>query len=376
MTGISLSILVGQIGRFTGVKIESDGLFRPLFEIAAKASLIHWPSLALGVGLFVLLRVTGRMAPCHTRARWSPWGWPLRCRQPLIFRDWEFALWVRYRPQLPSPMLPIPQGIAISDLILGAAAVLIVSFGAGIVTARSFGAKNKYPVDANRELLGFGAANVASGLFGGFAVTASDSRTAINDLMGGKTQLAGIVSAIALALAVLFLVRRVVSPAHASARRRPCFRRHQPHRFADPARIVADQPDRVRLCPDQHRGRARPRRPERRHRRGGRYIALPSHERHEAPRRHARPHSRARGLLQASPLSGTRSRSPGWPSTSCKAVCCSSMRTTSKAGSRTSSRNCLRAPSGSSSMQARPRRSTARPRPCSTTCAPLSRSEA
>ena len=70
-------------------------------------------------------------------------------------------------------MLPIPHGVSISDLILGAVAVLIVSFGAGIVTARSFGAKNKYPVDANRELLGFGAANLASGLFGGFAVTAS-----------------------------------------------------------------------------------------------------------------------------------------------------------------------------------------------------------
>jgi len=102
-------------------------------------------------------------------------------------------------------MLPIPHGVPISQLITGAAAMLIVSFGSGIVTARSFGAKNKYPVDANRELVGFGAANVASGLFGGFAVTSSDSRTAINDLMGGKTQLAGIVSAAALALAVLFL---------------------------------------------------------------------------------------------------------------------------------------------------------------------------
>jgi MFS superfamily sulfate permease-like transporter len=84
-------------------------------------------------------------------------------------------------------------------------AVLIVSFGSGIVTARSFGAKNKYAVDANRELVGFGAANVASGLFGGFAVTSSDSRTAINDLMKGKTQLAGIVSAAALAVTILFL---------------------------------------------------------------------------------------------------------------------------------------------------------------------------
>ena len=145
---------------------------------------------------------------------------------------------------LPSPMLPIPHGVSISELVLGAAAVLIVSFGAGIVTARSFGAKNKYPVDANRELLGFGAANVASGLFGGFAVTASDSRTAINDLMGGKTQLAGIVSAVALAFTVLFPHRCALVPAHAGARRRPCFGRHQSHRFADTARIVADQPDR------------------------------------------------------------------------------------------------------------------------------------
>jgi len=83
--------------------------------------------------------------------------------------------------------------------------VLIMSFGSGIVTARSFGVKNKYPVDANRELVGFGAANLASGLFGGFAVTASDSRTAINDMMGGRSQLAGIVSAIALTMTVLFL---------------------------------------------------------------------------------------------------------------------------------------------------------------------------
>ncbi len=68
MTGISLSILVGQIGRFTGVKIESDGLFRPLFEIVAKASLIHWPSLALGVGAVRVAPRFGGMAPCHTRA--------------------------------------------------------------------------------------------------------------------------------------------------------------------------------------------------------------------------------------------------------------------------------------------------------------------
>jgi high affinity sulfate transporter 1 len=204
MTGISLSILVGQIGRLTGVKIESDGLLRPLFELATKVHQIHWPSLALGAGLFVLLRVL---------AVWLP-----AVPGPLVAVVLGTALSAAFDfpghgihtvgsvpSQLPSLMLPIPHAVPISDLVLGSVAVMIVSFGAGIVTARSFGAKNKYPVDANRELIGFGAANVACSLFGGFAVTSSDSRTAINDSMGGRTQVAGLVSAAALALTVLFL---------------------------------------------------------------------------------------------------------------------------------------------------------------------------
>jgi SulP family sulfate permease len=204
MTGISLSILVGQIGRFTGVKIESDGFFRPLFEFATKLGDIHWPSLALGGGLFILLRVLGAVAPAIpgplvavVLAIALSWG--------LDFSGMGIRVVGEVPSQLPSLILPIPQGVPVGELILSAAAVLIVSFGAGIVTARSFGAKNKYPVNANRELVGFGAANVASGLFGGFPVTASDSRTAINDSMRGKTQVAGLVSAAALTLSVLFL---------------------------------------------------------------------------------------------------------------------------------------------------------------------------
>jgi high affinity sulfate transporter 1 len=204
MIGISLEILVGQIGRFTGVKVDSDGLLRPLLELATKADLIHWPSLALGVGLLILLRLLGAWRPAIPG--------PLvvlvlaaGLSAALDLKGLGIRVVGEVPSRLPLPMLPIPQGVSFATLISDAAAVLIVSFGAGIVTARSFGARNRYPVDANRELLGFGAANLASGLFGGFAVTASDSRTAINDLMGGKTQLAGIFSAAALALAMLFL---------------------------------------------------------------------------------------------------------------------------------------------------------------------------
>jgi sulfate permease, SulP family len=89
--------------------------------------------------------------------------------------------------------------------LLEAFGILVVSFGSGIVTARSFGAKNRCRVDANRELIGFGAANIASGLFGGFPVSGADSRTAINDAVGGRTQVAGLVAAAALTLVLVAL---------------------------------------------------------------------------------------------------------------------------------------------------------------------------
>src|SRR6185436_4475294 len=56
-TGISLSILVGQLKRVTGVDIDSDGLLRPVFELLQKAGSIHWPSLVLAVAMFALLQI-------------------------------------------------------------------------------------------------------------------------------------------------------------------------------------------------------------------------------------------------------------------------------------------------------------------------------
>jgi MFS superfamily sulfate permease-like transporter len=105
---------------------------------------------------------------------------------------------------LPHFALPLPQGLAFENFALATLGILLVSFSSGIVTARSFGLKNHEAVDANRELIGFSAANIASGLFGGFPVTSSDSRTAVNYAVGGKTQLTGLVAAAALTAVVVF----------------------------------------------------------------------------------------------------------------------------------------------------------------------------
>jgi len=80
-----------------------------------------------------------------------------------------------------------------------------VSFTSGVLTAKSFARRNRYEVDANQELIGFGACNIASGLAQGFPVTGADSRTAVNNAMGGKTQMVGIVAGGAMLLILLFL---------------------------------------------------------------------------------------------------------------------------------------------------------------------------
>jgi len=106
---------------------------------------------------------------------------------------------------MPSLSLSLPDGIDFGNLVQDALGIFIVSFGSGIITARSFGAKNRYRINANRELIGFGIANIAAGLFGSFPVTGADSRTAINDAVGGRTQIAGLVAAAALGFVLIVL---------------------------------------------------------------------------------------------------------------------------------------------------------------------------
>lgn len=204
MTGISLSILIGQIGRITGLTIESDGLLRPLLEMVRKAADIHMPSLLLGLGMLVLLLLMKRL---HSRLPGPVVVVILAGALSFLF-DLKSA-GIRVVGAVPSSLpqfsVPWPIPIAFNQLLVDSLAVWLVSFSAGIVTARAFGIQGSYRVDANKELSGFAAANVASGFFGGFPVTSSDSRTAINFSVGARTRLAGLVSAFALLAVLVYL---------------------------------------------------------------------------------------------------------------------------------------------------------------------------
>lgn len=204
LAGISLSIMIGQIGRLTGVKIESAGLMGPILEIVDKADLIHWPSLALGAAMFLVLQAV-RICKLPLPGPVIIVVLAVALSALLDFEARGIAVVGDIPGGLPQFALPAYSGVPVDTILLGAASILLVSFGSGIVTARSFAARGSSEVDPNRELTGFGAANVAAGFFGAFPVTASDSRTAVNMSVGGRTQIASIVAAATLIATLLFL---------------------------------------------------------------------------------------------------------------------------------------------------------------------------
>ncbi|MCF2513704.1 SulP family inorganic anion transporter [Sphingomonas sp. G124] len=203
-TGISLSILVGQIKRVTGVDIESDGLIRPVIELLQKTSSIHWPSLVLALGMFGLLQIV-RIVRFPVPGPVVVLVLSVVLSALFNFEGQGIAIVGDIPTNLPSLTLPQLAGLPLQTLALGSAAIFLVSFGSGIITARSFGALGGYQVDPNRELVGFGAANIAAGLIGAIPVGASDSRTAVNLSVGGRSQMVSVVAAATLLAALVFL---------------------------------------------------------------------------------------------------------------------------------------------------------------------------
>lgn len=106
---------------------------------------------------------------------------------------------------LPSPGLPDASAANYESLVPGALGIMLVAFAEGLGAARACARREHPEIDPNRELLGMGAANVGSSLFGGFVVNGSLSKTAVNVEAGARTQLAGLAVAGLTVLTLAFL---------------------------------------------------------------------------------------------------------------------------------------------------------------------------
>jgi MFS superfamily sulfate permease-like transporter len=98
----------------------------------------------------------------------------------------------------PAPLIPAVHTNELGTLLFGAAGISLVSFCSMMTTARGFAAKNGYRIDVNRDMFALGVCDLASAFNRGFVVSGADSRTAVADSAGGKTQVASLVAAVVL----------------------------------------------------------------------------------------------------------------------------------------------------------------------------------
>src|SRR5262249_52970531 len=105
---------------------------------------------------------------------------------------------------LPAPRLPRVDLKDLQPILMGGLAVALVSFAATSVRSRTYAARLHTLVDPNQEMVGLGVANLAAGFFQGFPISSSSSRTPVAEAAGARTQLTGVVGALAIALLLLF----------------------------------------------------------------------------------------------------------------------------------------------------------------------------
>ena len=203
LNGVALSILLGQSGKIFGFSIEKDRILPRVFEFIDKIGQTHFPTLLVSaICLAVML-----LAPKYLRR--LPAALVAMIVSGLVTALFSLdalgvatvgkvasGLPVLHVPSIPLDLLPA--------LIGDAAGLALVSFSSMMLTSRSFAEKNGYEIDADREFLALGMANIASSFSQGFAISGADSRTATSDANGGRTQLTGIVAAAALSLILLF----------------------------------------------------------------------------------------------------------------------------------------------------------------------------
>jgi MFS superfamily sulfate permease-like transporter len=120
---------------------------------------------------------------------------------------------------LPVPAFPRVSISDLAPLLIAALGIVLVSLTDTIATSTSFAARRGDDIDPNQEMIGIGAANVAAGLFQGFAISASGSRTAVAEQSGSKSQVTGLAGAGLVAVMLLFvpwLLQNLPQPALAA----------------------------------------------------------------------------------------------------------------------------------------------------------------
>ncbi len=204
LNGVAITIIVGQFSKVFGFTFDERYLLERLGGVPTYLSQTHIPTLLMALFTLGVYFVLKRLKPTWPASMFAialgaVFVWLFNLEQ---FEIKTIGTVTGGLPVFNTPVFDV--GI-IRELVVPALNLAIVSFVSMMLTARSFAAKNGYDIDADKEFRALGIANLASALSQGFAVSGADSRTAVNDDSGGKTQLVSIIAAAIIGVIALFL---------------------------------------------------------------------------------------------------------------------------------------------------------------------------
>jgi high affinity sulfate transporter 1 len=204
MNGIALTVLISQVPKLLGFSIDADGPLRSLQAIgaAALAGQVNWVAFGVGAAaLAVILLLKG--SPRVPGILIAVVGATLLVGVLDLAANAGVSVLGRLPQGLPAFVIPWITDADIGPVLVGGLAVALVSFADTSVLSRTYAARTRSYVDPNQEMVGLGAANLVAGFFQGFPISSSASRTPVAEAAGARTQLAGVVGAICVALLLL-----------------------------------------------------------------------------------------------------------------------------------------------------------------------------
>jgi MFS superfamily sulfate permease-like transporter len=205
MNGLALTILIGQLPKLFGFSVDADGLINEAkgFVNGVAAGKTVPAALVVGVLSLAVILALGRLVPKVPGVLVAV-VLAIGASSLFSLADHGVSL-VGALPQ-GFPPLTIPHAFSdIGLLVAGALGISLVALTDTISTASVFAARSGQEVNGNGEMLGIGVANVAAGLFQGFPVSTSGSRTAVAERAGAKTQVTGLVGAAAIVLMLVLV---------------------------------------------------------------------------------------------------------------------------------------------------------------------------
>jgi high affinity sulfate transporter 1 len=203
MNGLGVTIIVSQLPKLCGFSTDAEGFVNQVKAFVSNIDQTNLTTLAVGVTALVLLLVLPRVS------RKLPAILVVIVGSTVVSAILDLSAdgvkTVGSLPQgLPSPALPWTQLSDLGPLLIAAVGITIVSLTDTIATSTSFAARRGDEVSPDQEMIGVGTSNIAAGLFQGFAVSSSASRTAVAQQSGAKSQVTGLVGAGAVVLLLVF----------------------------------------------------------------------------------------------------------------------------------------------------------------------------